>query len=368
MINRIIFAAGGTGGHIYPAIAVANELKKLNPSIKILFIGAKGKLEEKIVPNSAYELKTIDVQGFYRSLNLKNVSSAIKLIKALTQSKKILKEFKPEIVFGTGGYVSGPVLKSANSLRIPTAVQEGNYYPGITVKMLAPKAEKVILNFEASQKYLKRKDNIAITGYPVRENLIKYSIEDARKYFGLDINRKTLFTFGGSQGAASINNALLNCFENLTNCNINIIWQTGERDYEKINDSVKANQSVKVFKYINDIDYAYSASDLIVCRAGISTVTELAAFGCASVLVPYPRAAENHQEKNANALVEKDAAEMLKDSMLNEKLEQKITELINDNKKLDEMKKNIKQFADIKAASKIADMLTKLVRAHKKNL
>jgi len=365
MINRIIFAAGGTGGHIYPAIAVADELKKINPEMEICFIGAKGRIEEKIVPKSGYELKTIDIKGFHRSLSLKNINVTIKLLKALRESKKILKEFKPELVFGTGGFVSGPVLKSASSMGIITVIEEGNYYPGISVKWLSPKADKVILNFESSRKFLKRKDNIEIMSYPVRENLKRYSPEESKKHFGLDSSRKTLFIFGGSQGAGSINSALLKCFEALTGNNIQIIWQTGERDFDTISTVVKNNNSIKALKYIDNIDYAYSAAEMVICRAGISTVMELASFGSAAVFVPYPLASENHQEKNAEALVEKDAAEILRDNELNEKIESKIISLINDDITLNRMRNNIKQFADNKAAEKIAAMLIKMVNNSK---
>lgn len=365
MINRIIFAAGGTGGHIYPAVAVADELKKINPAIEICFIGAKGRIEEKIVPNSGYELKTIDIKGFHRSLSLKNVNVTIKLLRALRESKKILREFKPELVFGTGGFVSGPVLKSAASLGITTVIEEGNYYPGISVKWLSSKADKVILNFESSRQFLKRKDNIEIMSYPVRENLKRYSPEEAKKYFGLVTGKKTLFIFGGSQGAGSINRALLNCVNSLTALKIQIIWQTGERDYETVNLAVKNNKSVKALKYIDKIDYAYSAADLILSRSGISTVMELASFGSAAVFVPYPRATENHQEKNASALAEKGAAEILNDKDLDENLETRIIALINNDAALNSMRNNIKQFADKEAAEKIAAMLIKMVNSSK---
>lgn len=365
MIKRIIFAAGGTGGHIYPAIAVADELKKINPEIEILFIGAKGRIEEKIVPNCGYKLRTIDIKGFKRSLSLQNINVTLKLLKALRESKKILKEFKPQVVFGTGGFVSGPVLRSANSMEILTVIEEGNSYPGISVKWLSAKADKVILNFEETKKYLKRKDNIEIMSYPVRENLKKISRDEAIKYFGLDSNKKTLFVFGGSQGAASINKALLNSIESLTKNNIQIIWQTGDTDFEAINSAVKNNYSVKVLKYIDNIAYAYSAADLVVCRAGISTVMELAGFGIAAVFVPYPKSSENHQEKNAMTLVEKNAAEIINDSELDEKFENKVTGLMIDDARREELKNNIKQFADNNAAAKIADMLTILVNTSK---
>jgi len=361
MIDRILFAAGGTGGHIYPAIAVADELKKINGKIKIKFIGAKGRIEEKIVPKNGYELSTIEISGFKRSLSVKNIGSAFKLFKAMRDSKEILKSFKPELVFGTGGYVSGPVLRTAAKLGIKTVVQEGNYYPGVTVKLLSPTSDKVIVNFEGTKQYLKRQDNVEIMSYPVRQNMQRIAKKEALKLYGLNDDRRTLFVFGGSQGAGSINTALLKCMNNLLSSNIQIIWQTGENDFGTVSKTNGSNRYVKLFKYIDNIDTAYSASDLIVCRAGISTIMELASFGAAAVFVPFPMAAENHQEKNARALSDKNAALIILDSELNEKLEAAICLLINDEPALEKMRNNIKQFSDSNAASKIVNLLLKMV-------
>lgn len=365
MINRIIFAAGGTGGHIYPAIAIADELKKLNENVKIKFIGAKGRIEEKVVPANGYELETIEITGIKRSLNLKNITAAYKILKALRDSKKILKDFSPELVYGTGGFVSGPVLRAAQSLGITNVIEEGNFYPGVTVKLVSPKADKVILNFEGTKNFLKRSDNITVMSYPVRQNLKRYEKSEAAKYFGLDGNKKILFVFGGSQGAGSINSALLNCFKNLIGIGIQVIWQTGESDFESVNSAVSSIRNIKVLKYIDKIDYAYSASDLVVCRSGISTIMELASFGKAAIFVPYPLASENHQEKNARAVAEKNAAEIITDKDLNQKLESAILRLINDDNKLSYMRSNISQMADTEAASKIANMLVEMTNTSK---
>jgi len=364
-IGKIVFAAGGTGGHIYPAIAVADELRKLNKDIEIRFIGAKGRIEEKIVPNSGYNLQTIEASGFKRSLSLKNLATGYKILRALSETKKILKSFAPDLVYGTGGFVSGPVLRSAQSLGIPNVIEEGNFYPGVTVKMIAPKADKVILNFEGTKKFLKRQDNIQVMSYPVRESMVKHPAEEARKYFGLDESAKTLFIFGGSQGARSINMAFLKCFKNITGSGIQVIWQTGEPDFEKVKADVSSNRNVKVLKYIDSIEYAYSASDLVLCRSGISTIMELASFGLAAVFVPFPLASENHQEKNAKAIVDKHAAEMITDKELDQKLESTLLRLMSDENRLNYMKNNITQFADPTAASKIANMLVELVNNSK---
>ncbi len=365
MINRIVFAAGGTGGHIYPAIAIADELVKMNSKIEIKFIGAKGRIEEKIIPANGYKLETIEITGFRRSLNLKNITAAFKVFKALKDSKKILKDFSPELVYGTGGFVSGPVLKAAQSLGIKNVIEEGNYYPGVTVKMVASKADKVILNFEGTKKFLKRGDNVSVMSYPVRENLMRYERSTAAGYFGLNETKKILLVFGGSQGARSINSALLKCFKNITGSGIQLIWQTGEIDFEMVISSVSSNKMVKVLKYIDKIDYAYSVSDLVVCRSGISTIMELASFGIATIFVPYPLASENHQEKNARAVAEKNAAEVIIDKDLNQKLEGAVLSLINDDNKLNYMRGNIKLMADTKAASKIANMLVEMLNNSK---
>lgn len=361
MINRIIFAAGGTGGHIYPAIAIADELVKLNNNIEIRFIGAKGRIEEKIIPANGYKLETIEIAGFRRSLNLKNISAAFKIFKALKDSKKILKDFAPELVYGTGGFVSGPVLKAAQSFGLPNVIEEGNFYPGVTVKLVSSKADKVILNFEGTKKFLKRTDNTVVMSYPVRENMKLHDRAEAAKYFGLDENKKILFVFGGSQGARSINSALLKCFKNITGLGTQIIWQTGESDFEMVTSAVSSNNRVKALKYIDKIDFAYSCCDLIVCRSGISTIMELAGFGLPAIFVPYPQASENHQEKNARAVADKNAAEILLDKDLNQELEATVLNLLNDENRLNYMGINIGKMADKKAASKIAAMLVEIV-------
>jgi len=365
MINKAVFAAGGTGGHIFPAVAVADELRKINKNAEIVFIGAKGRIEEKIVPNAGYKLKTLEVRGFYRSINPKNVTVFIKFLKALREAKKYLINFKPDIVYGTGGFVSGPVLMAAHRLGIPAVIQEGNYYPGITVKWLSGKADKVILNFDGSKKFLKRQDNIEIMSYPVRENLKHYSKAEACRFFGLNENNKVLFAFGGSQGASSINKALLNNIEQLKKDNVQLIWQSGKKDFENISSAVKTNDNIKALKFIDNIDYAYSAADLIICRSGISTVMELTYFGAAVIFVPYAFASENHQEKNARAMVDNGAAEMILDSDLQNKFYETVNRLLNDTKHLGSMKENIKKFADKDAASKIAKLLEQMTETQK---
>lgn len=359
-----MIAAGGTGGHLFPAIAVADELKKINDEIDILFVGAKGKMEEKVVPKTGYKLRTIEIAGFSRTWSLKNIGVFFKLRRAIKESKKYLEEFAPEIVFGTGGFVSGPVLWAASRLGIPTVVQEGNYYPGLTVKILSSKVDRVIINFEGSKKYFKKLDNVEIMPYPVRENLTKYSKEDSCGYFKLDTNKKILFVLGGSQGASSINKVILKNLDSLVNQNIQVIWQTGQNDYTEIAEKVKKYSGIKPLVFIENIDYAYSAADIILCRSGISTVMELAYFGAAAIFIPFAFASENHQEKNARALVNANAAEIILDSNLESHFIDKVISLIKDENRLSELRTNIMKFADRNAATKIANLLTELSNIH----
>lgn len=357
MLSRIIFAAGGTGGHIYPALAVADELKKINENINICFIGAKGKMEEKVVPEYGYLLKTINISGLIRSLNTKNLWTALKLFSSVKEARSLLKGFAPDIVFGTGGYASGPVVWSASKLKIPVVLYEGNYYPGLTVRFLASRANAVLVNFPESEKFFKHKNKIKSMSYPVRKKLKIYSRNEAIIHFNLISDKKTLFIFGGSQGAHSINKAFLKCFDKLTVSNIQILWQTGEKDYDEVFNAVTQNPDIKIFKFLNEIDFAYSAADLIVCRSGISAVMEIAYFGAAAIFVPYPFASEAHQLMNAEKMYKQNAAELILDKNLDIQMESKIIKLINDKKKLNEMRANIKRFSDVNAASKIAGYL-----------
>lgn len=355
-MNKIIFAAGGTGGHIYPAIAVADELKNIDNSVGIKFIGVKGKIEEKIVPQNGYDLELIDVKGFKRSLSLQNIRTLYKLYNAISDSKRIIKKFKPDIVYGTGGYVSGPVLKAALKLKIPAIIQNGDVYPGLTTKLVANKVDKVILNFEKSEQYFKRKDNLVFIQYPVRKNMMRIDRNTAINSLKLNPEKKVLLITGGSQGAHSINDAVLFNYKKIIENNIQIIWQTGEKDYEHINESVK-NENCRIFKFIDNIGNAYSASDIVLCRSGISTIMELAVYGLVSVFVPYPYASGNHQFKNAHALKEKNAAELINDGELKEKMFSTINKIINNKDIMKSFSENISKLADKDAAFKIAVMI-----------
>jgi UDP-N-acetylglucosamine--N-acetylmuramyl-(pentapeptide) pyrophosphoryl-undecaprenol N-acetylglucosamine transferase len=357
---KVIFAGGGTGGHIFPAIAVADELKKFDESSDILFIGAKGRIEEKIVPANNYKLRTISVAGFSRKNLLKNISILFKSYRALQSCYKILKEFKPDVVVGTGGFVSGPVVYSALKKKIPTLIQEGNSYPGMVTKYLSSKVNKVVISFDDTLKYLKRKDNVVKISYPVRFSLIKSDKTEAKKFYGLG-EGKTIFIFGGSQGAKGINEAIKKIFRDLYNDKINIIWQTGSREFESIkNLTNNFSDRVKVFEFIEKMQIAYSAADLVICRAGISSIMELAYLSIPVILVPYPQAAEDHQVKNALSLEKKDACILIREEEQNEKLFNTIIKVINDNKILEKLSENIFKFSDRDSAGKIAREIIQL--------
>ncbi len=364
-MTKAVFAAGGTGGHIFPAIAVADELRTMVRDIHIVFAGAKGKIEEQIVPKNGYMLKTFEISGFKRSISLKNIAVLSKFTKALKEAKEYLNEFRPGIVYGTGGYVSGPVLTASVRLGIPTVIQEGNFYPGLTVKWLARKVNRVLLNFEESKRFFGRQDNLEVMHYPVRARLKRYAKAEALRFFGLKESKKTLFAFGGSQGASSINKALLGSAEKIERSNMQLIWQTGASDFETIKEKIKGFENIKLFEFIDNIEYAYSAADLVVCRAGVSTLMELASFGAAVLFVPFALASDNHQEKNAKALVDAGAAEILLDQHVEAELFNHINRLLNDKNKLVKMGGNIRRFADSSAASRIAGLLIKISQEKK---
>ncbi len=361
-MTRIMIAGGGTGGHIFPAIAIADSIRKIEPEADIIFIGTKGKIEERVVGKAGYNFKTIWISGFVRSADLKNLMFPIKLFVSLLQSFVLIKKFKPDVVVGTGGYVSGPVVFIASLLGIPTLIQEQNSYPGITTRLLSRFVDEVHISFDVSRKYLKRKDNVFLSGNPVRINLKVYPKDEALKFFGLDFDKKTLFVFGGSAGARSINEAMLGIIDDIVERGIQVIWQTGALDFEKIMEKCKDMEGVKVFKFIDEIDKAYSACDLVLCRAGATTIAEITYFGLPAIFVPYPFAAENHQYENARILFENGASEIILDRELRASLKEKVLKLFEDEKKLNEMREKVKLFSKPEAGDVIAKAVLKLAR------
>lgn len=359
---KIMIAGGGTGGHIFPGIAIANSIKKIEPDAEIVFVGTRGRIEEKVVPKAGYRFESIWISGFARSLDLKNLIFPLKVIVSLVQSFFLIKKIKPDVVVGTGGYVSGPVVFVASLLGIPTLIQEQNSYPGATTRLLSKFVDEVHISFDITRRYLKRRDNVFLSGNPVRDTLKIYPRDEALKFWGLESGKKTLFVFGGSAGARSINEAMLEIIDEIVEKGIQVIWQTGELDFERVRKKCEGMSGVRVFKFIDEIDYAYSACDLVLCRAGATTISEVTYFGLPAIFVPYPFAAENHQYENARVLFENGASEIILDRELKLKLKEKIFKLLEDEKKLNEMRTKIKAFSNPGAGDAIARAILKLAR------
>lgn len=364
---RAIFAGGGTGGHLFPAIAIADEIKKQHPSAEVLFIGAKDKIEARVIPRKGYEFRSIWISGFRRSISVDNVLFPLKVVVSLMQAYSIIHKFQPQVVVGTGGYVSGPVLYAATLLKIPTLIQEQNSYPGITTRMLARKVNEVHITFEGSKKYLKRDDNVYVSGNPTRNDLENASRVDALAYFGFKANeqKKTVLIFGGSLGAHSINSAVRGSLDGLLNNNLRVIWQTGKEECDEAESLCKkySGANVWVNAFIERMDYAYAASDLVICRAGATTIAELVRLGKPSILVPYPHAAANHQVENARSVVDVGAAEILYDHEVSEKLLETALALLGTSR-LQQMSSQAKTLGRPGAAKDIAARVIHLAHGH----
>lgn len=315
----ILFAAGGTGGHLYPAIAIAEEIKKQQPEARIAFIGTKNKIEARVVPQKGFEFYTIWISGFSRSFKISNLLFPLKVLVSLVQSFFVIKKLKPAVVVGTGGYVCGPMLYVASLLGIPSVVHESNSYPGVTTRMLASRATKVFITFEATKQWLSQRAHVELVGNPTRAELSSVTREEGAKHFSLDASKKTVLAFGGSLGAASINAAMPKILQDAITTGYQVIWQTGESNAASL-PVVQHHENIKVLPYLENIEYAYAAADLVISRAGATTLAELTRLGKPAILVPYPHAAANHQELNAQAMVEAGAAFLINDNELHEKL------------------------------------------------
>ena len=345
-----VISGGGTGGHIYPALAVADTIRQHQPQSRIHFIGTLRGLENKVVPDHGYKLHLIAVRGVARNRIRENLTVPFRLLVSLLQSRRLLKKLDPDIVIGTGGYVSGPVLYMAQLMNIPTLLQEQNSYPGVTTRLLAKRADRVHLTFESSLNWLKRHDNCCITGNPVRQPS-RLSVTDARRQFGLDPEKRTLLIFGGSQGAHAVNAAVLQIIDRLLERDVQIIWGTGRQDESAVKAAV-SDQRVWSNAYIDNMPDAYRAADLAVTRAGAITLAELTANHLPSILVPYPFAADNHQLKNAEALADKGAACVVEQKNLqHDAFYQIITDLLNNEKQRKTMTKRAAEMAFPDAAN-----------------
>jgi len=344
---------------VFPAIAIADEIKKLRSNTEFLFIGTKGKIEARAVPQRGYPLTFIWISGFHRSLRIDNLLFPIKVVVSLVQSFFLIRRFQPDVVIGTGGYVCGPVLYVASLFRIPTVVHESNSFPGITTRMLSTKATRIFTAFSATARWLKRKDNIELAGTPTRDVLGTVSRKDGIKFFNLDPSKKTVLVFGGSLGAASINQAVKLLVNEFSDSNIQLIWQTGNTDATLVKE-MAAMKNCWVNTFIDKMEYAYSAADVVVCRAGATTLAELSRLGKASVLIPYPHAAADHQTFNAQTLVDAGAAMMIADRDVKMKLKIVITSIINDDKKRQQMNEASRAIGKPNAGREIAQRILEL--------
>lgn len=361
---RIIISGGGTGGHIFPAISIANAIKAKHPDAQILFVGALGRMEMQRVPAAGYEIKGLPICGFDRKHLLKNIVVLFKIWKSQHMAKKIIKDFKPMVAVGVGGYASGPTLNQCAAMGIPCLIQEQNSYAGVTNKLLAKKASKICVAYEGMDRFFPA-DKIIMTGNPVRQNVLQTDItkEEARKAFGLEPDKKTILVVGGSLGARTVNESIINHLDMVENADVQIIWQTGKYYNKAIMDTLaqhKPIKNLKVMDFISDMGAAYRAADLVISRAGASSISEFCLIGKPVILVPSPNVAEDHQTKNALALVNKDAALYVKDIEAPDTLLDTALKTVNDEAKLASLSENIKKLGLKNSADVIADEVIKL--------
>jgi len=362
MGKKVVIAGGGTGGHIFPAIAIANALRKSEQGIEILFVGAKRKMEMEKVPQAGYKIEGIDIAGFNRSSLIKNVALPFKLVKSFLQVRSILKNFKPDAVIGVGGYSSFPVLRLAQVKGIPTFIHESNSFAGKSNILLGKKATRIFVATDGMEKFFPPK-KIVITGNPVRTAISQSTVtrNEGIKFFSLDEQKKTVLIVGGSLGAKSINEAINKHLDDLLNAGLQIIWQTGKPFAAKAKERAAGKQGVWVNEFITQMENAYAAADMVIARAGAMTVAELCVAKKPVLFVPYPYAAEDHQTVNAKDLVKKNAAMMVKDNEALDKIIPMIIELAKDENKQSELKKNISALAIKDADMKIAEEVLKVL-------
>ena len=360
---KIIIAGGGTGGHIFPAIAIANAIKQLQPGADILFVGAKGKMEMEKVPQAGYRIKGIDIAGFNRSSLIKNIGLPFKLIKSFFQVREIVNAFKPTAVIGVGGYSSFPVMRYAQSKGIKTFIHESNSFAGKSNILLGKKATMIFVASEGMGIFFPQ-EKIVITGNPVRKSIAESNIEKstALQFFGLDGTKKSLLVVGGSLGAKSINEVILSHLPDVEKMDIQLIWQTGKNNSPAYISKANEFKNVWANEFIKEIEMAFAAADVVISRSGAMSVTELCVSDKAVVFVPFPFAAEDHQTSNAKALVDKNAALMVKDSEANEKLFSVVTALLFDDEKQNELRKNIRLLAVSNADEIIALEILKMIK------
>lgn len=365
---RVIISGGGTGGHIFPAVSIANAIKEKRPDARILFVGAEGRMEMQRVPAAGYEIKGLPIAGFNRKNLLKNVSVLFKIMKSRRMARKILRDFKPQVAVGVGGYASGPTLNVAESMGIPTLLQEQNSYAGVTNKLLAKKAKRICVAYDGMERFFP-KDSILFTGNPVRQNLLEQNVskDEAVRSFGLVPGKATILIVGGSLGARTLNESMLGNLPLVKQQNkVQFIWQTGKYYSEEIQAELKRRgcpQNLVVMDFISDMRQAFAAADLIISRAGAGSISEFCLLGKPAILVPSPNVAEDHQTKNALSLVQKDAALYVTDADARRSLLPLAINTVSDHSRLEVLSFNIKKLARPNAASDIADEVIKLAEA-----
>jgi UDP-N-acetylglucosamine--N-acetylmuramyl-(pentapeptide) pyrophosphoryl-undecaprenol N-acetylglucosamine transferase len=361
--KKVIISGGGTGGHIFPAISVANALRRLESGIEILFVGAEGRMEMEKVPAAGYKIVGLPIMGFYRSFSPKNFTVLYKLIKSLFLARKIIREFNPDVVVGVGGYASGPVLRQAGSIGIPTLIQEQNSYAGITNKLLAKKASAICVAYDGMEKYFPA-GKIIKTGNPVRQNFDDIDIlkKEALAFFRLKMDSPVILVLGGSLGAGTINTSLSDNLQKISASGYQWLWQTGKYYFGKINTLVSGSSytGIAVHDFINRMDYAFAAADIIISRAGAGTISELCLVGKPVILVPSPNVAEDHQTKNALALSSRNAAIMVRDNEAVARLVDEALKLVSDKTAKESLSANIRMMADRDADIRIAKEVLKL--------
>lgn len=360
---KVIISGGGTGGHIFPAISIANAIKQLRPEAEILFVGALGRMEMEKVPEAGFEIIGLPIMGLQRRLTLKNLKFPFKLLESARKARKIVKTFQPDVAVGVGGYASGPMLRAANNAKVPTLIQEQNSYAGLTNKILGKKAKKVCVAYDHMEAFFPA-SKIVLTGNPVRQEVVKLEGKRQRgiEFFDLDPHKKTLLVVGGSLGAWSINEGIENAIALLKEAKIQVVWQTGKLFYERAKQAAKEESDwLKVHDFIRKMDLAYAVSDLVVSRAGAIAVSELCLVKKPVILVPLPTAAEDHQTKNAMALVNHNAAEICYDSEVRLRIGEQILALISDEGRLNNLSVNMEPLGHNDSANIIAQEVLKLV-------
>jgi UDP-N-acetylglucosamine--N-acetylmuramyl-(pentapeptide) pyrophosphoryl-undecaprenol N-acetylglucosamine transferase len=359
---KFLFAGGGTGGHLFPAVAVAEKIRLKEPNSQILFVGTKTKIEGRVVPKLGFGFKSIWIKGFSRKITFENILFPLKLIVSTMQSILINMNFRPKVAIGSGGYVSGPAIFGSSLVGAKIILIEQNSYPGVTTRLLERFADEIHISFADTKKYLRKKEKVFLTGNPIRENLKTIEKSTALKEFGLSSGKKTLLVLGGSLGALSINEAVANSIEKLVEADIQIIWQTGKIYYERYKKF--SNSKVLVKDFIENMNYAYSASDLLISRAGATTIAEIIGLGIASILIPSPNVAENHQYYNAKSLVDNKAAILIEDKEAKNVLSERVKDVIFNENILSELRANVRNLSKKNAAEIIANNAINYVKAN----